>query len=326
MRTIFLISLLLAAACGGESAAPPVARAPTHLDVTGGADQVGQVHEQLAATITVRTTDAKDAVLPQQLVGFVVVKGGGQVFTPAVLTNDAGEASNQWTLGDTAGEQILEARAIDDQGNPIVLAEIHAQALPGPLATSGWLIDSLRVAADTVMVLPAFARDVYGNAVPLPKIIQADGPGELKDSVWSATALGLGHFVIGQDTLRLWSDLPAGHLEGVFHLNGVTYYESADLVHCSKAVYPDCYPDAPYFDAINHQSWRSDSAAGYVGARLHYFHGDFFGIYPGNPAQIGPDWPGGPFTIGMVVDLTYSDHVSRTWIFANPNDTVTVSH
>jgi hypothetical protein len=325
--TLFLVLL---AACAGAEVAPSVVPpgAPASLSFDQGTGQSGEVHQALAVTIGVKVLDAKDQAVPQQLINWVIVKGGGSTFVGATLTNDQGEAQNQWTLGDTAGIQSLEARAIDSVGAPIVIQRLDATAIPGPLAQRGWLKDSLRVAADTVFDLPAFARDAYGNELTVQGLVQLDGPGHLNGMTWSADSLGLAHFLLGNDTLRAWSDLPAGHFEAVYHVDTVTYYESADLVQCSPGASP-CNAGGPDFDGKNWRAWRSDSAAEYGGDHPNMVTGDFFGIYPGNPINVAYSWPGGPNAFGTQSQLLLIDHHDRTFVFANGAglfDTVTVTH
>jgi hypothetical protein len=67
-----------------------------------------------------------------QVVNFVIVNGGGHVFAGSGTTNAAGEVRDLWTLGTVAGAQVLEARAVDDAGNPIVFDRVTAVADPGP--------------------------------------------------------------------------------------------------------------------------------------------------------------------------------------------------
>jgi hypothetical protein len=64
-----------------------------------------------------------------------VTEGGGSVIAGSAQTNADGEARERWTLGPTAGEQILEARAVDQStGDPIVFGRIAATAIHGPVA------------------------------------------------------------------------------------------------------------------------------------------------------------------------------------------------
>jgi hypothetical protein len=226
--TLFLLVL---AACAGAEAPASVTPAPgvtAHLDITTGADQVGQVHQPLPAPVTVKTTDKDAVAVPQQLVNFVVTKGGGSVFVGAVLTNDLGEAQNQWTLGDTAEVQELEARAIDDQGQPIVLATVHATATPGPLAAAHFKVHALQIAEGQSAQLTATGADAYGNAVPAPEPIALDTLGLLTGTRWTANGFGRARFAIPGDTMTVYARPNLESLSGEYHqpIMGTAYVES----------------------------------------------------------------------------------------------------
>lgn len=73
------------------------------------------------------------------LVNFRVVSGGGHVYAGAALTNASGQAREIWTLGTAAGEQVIEARAVDpDTGAPVVYGTTKTLSLPGDPVTYGW--------------------------------------------------------------------------------------------------------------------------------------------------------------------------------------------
>jgi hypothetical protein len=66
------------------------------------------------------------------LVNFKVVTGGGEVYAGAALTNSLGQAREIWTLGTAAGDQVLEARAVDpNTGAPVVYATATTRGEPG---------------------------------------------------------------------------------------------------------------------------------------------------------------------------------------------------
>jgi hypothetical protein len=145
------------------------------MSVISGGTQTAQVATELPQAIAVRATDAESLPVPQQIINFVVVSGGGSVFAGTAQTNSQGEARERWTLGPTAGEQVLEARAVDPTtGDPIVFSRITAQASPGPVANLSFrnLHDSflnpyeLQV-GDTLDLTTIVVEgvDQYGNAI-----------------------------------------------------------------------------------------------------------------------------------------------------------------
>lgn len=157
--------------------------------VVEGDSQVGVVRTQLEP-VAVRVLDDRDLPIAAQVVSWVVIRGGGAVFAPAGATDATGRAQQVWTLGDTAMVQILEARAVDSAGTPLVLARIAATAEPGPTDTL------LLTRTDTTLFvgqnlrpiqLLVIARDAYGNAVnPAVTLTASAGWIVDGDSVWSA--------------------------------------------------------------------------------------------------------------------------------------------
>lgn len=63
-----------------------------------------------AVPVTVRVTASNGRALAGQTVTFTVSTGGGTVAPATATTNDAGDATTQWTLGGTVGVQTLSAQ------------------------------------------------------------------------------------------------------------------------------------------------------------------------------------------------------------------------
>lgn len=110
-------------------------------------------------------------------------------------------------MGDTAGIQSLEARAIDPAtGAPLTFARVSATALPGPLAYAGFSTYRLIVPAETLLTLPVVGRDAYGNLVRPPPALSLDSARFGRpDSIarWIPRYLGYARFVVGAETLRI---------------------------------------------------------------------------------------------------------------------------
>jgi hypothetical protein len=177
--TIF--GLMLAAASCKESTGPhlgPLAR----VDVVSGDAQTGPTGAALPLPLVVIVRDDAGNPLPDKLVNFVVVSGGGSVFAPAVQTNAEGKAQNQWTLGTTVGQpQKIELRAVDPAtGALVVYTSFTATVTPGAVAQllkvagdaqSGSIATPL---ADSLQVR---AVDSYGNPVPNAIVTWASADG-----------------------------------------------------------------------------------------------------------------------------------------------------
>lgn len=146
---------------------PPTPGLTASLAILSGASQQAEVANELPQSVVVQAKDAQDVPVPGQIINWVIVSGGGSVFAGTALTNDLGEARERWTLGTTAGEQALEARAVDPAtGDPIVFTRITATADPGPSQTLTLSQSSLRMkvgASVDLAPLVESVKDQYGN-------------------------------------------------------------------------------------------------------------------------------------------------------------------
>lgn len=168
-------ALVLLPGCGGSSESFGPAAS---LSVVSGDHQEAQVGTELPDPIVVRVTDADGRPVPNQIVNFVIVSGGGSVFGGTSQTNADGEARERWTLDTLVGEQTIEARAVDQAtGAAIVFGRITATALPGPLKylfpdydVRIWVGEPLDLAS--IM----HATDQYNNIIPDPPLTAVTEP------------------------------------------------------------------------------------------------------------------------------------------------------
>jgi hypothetical protein len=183
-----LVAVLLS--CSGTEPEPK-SGPPASLQVLAGGEQEGVVGEELPQAVVVRVTDAQGEAVSGLLVNFVVTKGGGSVFAGSAQTTAAGEARERWTLGPTAGEQILEARAVDQTtGDPIVFGQITATAVHGPVKGFSLTNAVLKLFRGERLDLATLVYDVYdefGNAVPDPQFTLEVPPPFTKEgtTLWS---------------------------------------------------------------------------------------------------------------------------------------------
>lgn len=197
-------------ACGENPVAPGL-RIAAQVIVVEGDSQLGTVHQALPGVVRVRFLDDNDVPVAGQIVAWHVVKGGGHVFAGFGVTNDSGLVQEQWTLGDTAGVQLLEARAIDSSGTPLVIATVVATAQPGPKVYEGFTLSRMVVPADSSVTLPVEATDIYGNQVPASTPVSLDvARFGVATATWTPHALGDARFVLGSDTLKVQVRWPAG--------------------------------------------------------------------------------------------------------------------
>lgn len=139
VRSLVAASVLGLASCGGGGGGntdpdPPDPLPTASIEVVSGNSQSGAPNTELPDAVVVRVEDSAGSAVQGQLINFVVVEGGGNVFAGSALSDATGTARERWTLGD-AGPQRLEARAVDSQtGAAIVFATFNATAVPPPPA------------------------------------------------------------------------------------------------------------------------------------------------------------------------------------------------
>lgn len=183
--------LLLLIACGGSTEPTPTSKLFPVVEIAADTiDVVGEI-----SAITVRVYDAVEAVnLPQVAVTFHVTGGDGSVFSGVALTNAQGQVFESWTLGHTAGEQKLEARAVV-QGIPTVFGIVTKQVRPDTVTQLP--VDTAEVrlmVGDTVRLSTRIgqARDTWGNAVPGYRpnvvVVGASGTPLHGDTLFAVTA------------------------------------------------------------------------------------------------------------------------------------------
>jgi len=329
-RSLWLLAVTAACTDGGGTASLQ-AGPPAAVIVVVGDSQTAPVHTQLPAAIRVRVNDAQGRAVPDQLVNFVVTAGGGSVFAGASQTDDQGEALDFWTLGDGAGTQQLEARAIEN-GVPVVLAAVTAIAQAGPLASAQFTAETLVVVEGDQVVLPIAATDAYGNSVPAPQATMLDAIGLLLGDTWMA-ARGRARAVLPGDTLVLFGRLKDGPLTMTYQVGGESYTARADLEWDATGTASACTNSggqgAGWFTyaGASYEVWNADSSLTFSFGRLENFFCQDTQVQ--QPAYwmtyYYPQQPGGPFLgTGLPLQLYAEDAVSLTFSSGVHSDVVTV--
>ncbi|HET9983245.1 MAG TPA: protein kinase [Longimicrobiales bacterium] len=90
-----------------------------HLVVLKGADQQGDPGARLPDDIAVRVEDGSGRAVPNAVVRFRVLAGGGSVDRPAARTDADGMARTGWKLGTVEGRNVLVAQAEGLDAPPI---------------------------------------------------------------------------------------------------------------------------------------------------------------------------------------------------------------
>jgi len=166
-RQFLLVAcVLMAAACGGDSTAPPPPPPPVTVTLAKQTDNMnGEVNKPASAAPSVRVTDGSGAPLGGVTVTFTVTGASGSVTNPVQVTSASGIAtSGPWTLGITAGSQVVTASAEHAQA-----VSFTATARPGPasaLAIAGGNNQSAVIWHQPPVAPTVVVTDQFGNAVP----------------------------------------------------------------------------------------------------------------------------------------------------------------
>lgn len=189
MRMPMLFALPLAqflVACGPDLEAPPEP-GPAVAMSAAATVQSAEVGARVSVAATV--TDAAGLAVAGQVINFVPVpvypgsdQGTGSVHAGSAISTAAGVAREIWTLGTRAGEQVLEARAVNQvTGDPIVV-RIAVHARPGPTVSHRVLPEGVSVHTNGApagswdwSALTVWAQDRHdnrtaANVAPLPLI------------------------------------------------------------------------------------------------------------------------------------------------------------
>lgn len=155
------VSLSLGA-CGSDTTGPEALVA--RLEVVTGDQQTDTVGQPLPDPVVVRALDSAGDPVAGVAVDFVIVLGGGEVARGRSRSDQYGLTTDLWTLGETAGEQRLEARV-----GGAVAATFTATALPDRIyRIVAWPDSQIAAAGDTIVMghrvqFHAAAFDRYDN-------------------------------------------------------------------------------------------------------------------------------------------------------------------
>ena len=96
--------------------------------ILSGNDQTGGAGTELPLALTLQIEDENGTPVPDQIINWVVVQGGGSMYLETTVTGPAGTTQNFWILG-TPGAQVVEARAVNStSGAAITFAVFRATA------------------------------------------------------------------------------------------------------------------------------------------------------------------------------------------------------
>jgi hypothetical protein len=154
---------------GCQDGLPPAPGDAAKLVVVSGNEQSGQAGTQLPQALVVRVEDNAGRAVSGHSVTFVVIAGGGSLFTGSGISDESGLVRDRWTLGTLAGTNTVEARALDKDGDEIPPTTFVATATPGG-AHSILVASGAGQSAPPQSQLPeplaARVVDQFGNGIP----------------------------------------------------------------------------------------------------------------------------------------------------------------
>jgi len=180
------LCLLLAAGCSGGDLGLPEDTSPAGMEAVGGNGQMALVGAELPLPLVVRVTDVQGRPVPGVSVAFQLGAGaeGGETSPDTAVTDDEGEASARWVLGDAEGQQRVDAEVVD-AGLAVVSFTATAVKSPGnepPEPSPGHssvAAQPTRIEAITgLAVITVTVRDGRGDPFPGATVtLTATGPG-----------------------------------------------------------------------------------------------------------------------------------------------------
>ena len=191
----------LLVACGGGDEGPDGPPTPTSLTVVSGGGQSGVVGQALAQPVVVRV-NAGSQTVAGVTVGFTVSAGGGSVSRTSVVSDQAGTATVNWTLGGQLGNQALTVSV-----GSLPPATVTATGTVGPPAllvvpagnTQAAVVGQAVPIKPKVRLSDAFGNGIAGRSITFTVTL---GDGSITDSVRTTNATGdaeLGSWTLGSD-------------------------------------------------------------------------------------------------------------------------------
>ena len=159
---------LLQATAGSLSAtftATGTAGAPDQMLVEAGDGQSGQVTTSLPVAPAVIVRDQFGNPVPDVSVTFAVTSGGGSLAGDTAVTGSDGiAAAGVWTLGETAGEQTVQATIAGL--DPVVLTATATASAPVEMVIERGDNQAVRPTRPVRVAPAVLVRDTHGNPVP----------------------------------------------------------------------------------------------------------------------------------------------------------------
>ncbi|HIA73011.1 MAG TPA: hypothetical protein EYN99_01065, partial [Gemmatimonadetes bacterium] len=224
------------------TASATVEQVPTGLSIISGNAQTDTVGQLLAEPLVVRAEDQGGTAVSAVSVNFLVSQGNGSLSETSVTSGGEGEASTAWTLGTTAGAQIVTATIVgSDSGK----ADFSATATPGPATAFSKESGDQQIGKnDRPLPEPIVAavKDEFGNGISGVPVTFAvtDGGGSISpaESETGGTGIAEGTWTMGVVGTNTLTASTAGFPDLEFIATAELYVAKADLTVSSMVVSP----------------------------------------------------------------------------------------
>ena len=188
---------------GGATAgtAAEASSEPAAITIISGDAQAALAGDVLAAPIVIRVEDADGVPVSNAKVTFRVAAGGGNVAPAEALTDSRGRAAAAWSMGTTAGQNVLSVNAAGPRGAAL---RISATGRSGPPARIVVADGNDGVGSAPTRRVTFRVQDRHGNPVAGARvdIRVAAGGGAVEPASMSTPATGEAQttWVLGPDT------------------------------------------------------------------------------------------------------------------------------
>jgi hypothetical protein len=192
---VFVFLAVSAVGCGSDLLLPDPPGGGDNLALSKitGDGQTGTVGELLPDPLVVQVLTARALPAPGRRVEFVFTSSAGDVSPAVATTNEEGKATAHWVLGPEQGDQSIQARMADVEGESQT-AEFKARAKPAAPDT---------LSAQTAVSQPG-RRGQEVNTPPVVRVV--DRFGNPVSGVSVAWSVATGQGVVGEPITQTGED------------------------------------------------------------------------------------------------------------------------
>jgi hypothetical protein len=316
---VFLAATM--SACGGDNIVTPVP--PPQVIVVAGDKQFGTPGHALPTPLTVGVATSDGAPVVGETVTWTILSGTGTLSATSVVTDAAGRASVNWTLGSESGTQSVQASVRwrvgpGDNGFSSFGVPFSASAEPPPpppptlqpfiLHYDGivWSV-ALQAMSDAAVSLNSIwgasssAIFAVGSRCGAPVIFRYDGTAWTSPPSQGCPGAGFTEFASVWGTspsdviaIQRGSSTPTSPLTSIYRFDGQTW--SSQYNHGCTSIKP-C---DPYLNAVWSSSPTYVTAVGDSGFVVHYDGTAWTPQTSGTTQHLNAVWGSGSGTGGLI--------------------------